>query len=121
ETAARPSLQLVEEQGQDAVGCFRAFARAVLVEHADLGTLAVALDEDAVLFLARRLGAASPEFETREPALFLGGFDVGVGIDIANEIKALRAVAVLERESDAVQCKADAAPGTVELVVGLEH
>ena len=57
-----------------------------------------------------------PEHELVQEALFLLGA-IGVGIGVADEIGALRSIAVDDGEADAIEREADAAPCPVEAVV----
>src|SRR5690606_30066677 len=81
---------------------------------------AVALDQDAVF--RTRLGRLVAREHAAEEARLVGLLVARflVRIDVADEVQALRAVPVLDRETDAVEREADAAPGAVERLVQRE-
>src|SRR5579862_967100 len=111
-------LQLVVEKAEDLLAGGGTFRGALGVLHDDLRRVRARVGHvDAELrlaFLRRRL----PELELVGPALLgLARIDVAFRIDVAHEEKALRAVAVLDRESDAVEREAHAPPCAVEAVV----
>src|SRR5262245_39607070 len=113
-------LQLIVEQRENPLGRAARVGRAVLVKHLHLARGCALLDHHAVLLGLRRLGGA-PERELRqESAAGLRAAVVG-RIDVAHEVEALRAVAVLDREADAVEREADPAPGAIERLVDVER
>src|SRR3990172_3490909 len=104
------SLQLIVEEREDLLRRTGRVGLAVLAEHLDLGVVGDALDDHLILHRLRRL-VGPPERELVEPPVLLV---VGRRIDVAHEVDALRPVAVLDGEADAVERQADAAPGAVE-------
>ena len=85
----------------------------------DDGLRAVALQRHLVLDRRRAgVAAAAEELARRSRAGVLAG---GLRVDIAHEVQARRAVAVLDGEAGAVERDADAAPGAVEAVVDFER
>src|SRR6187455_656965 len=113
--SVRASLQLVLEQREDPVARRRLVRRALWVLHRHEAARRGLDDRDPVLL--RLLGfVLAPERKLRDPAL-VALADVGVGIRIADEVQAVAAVAVHDREPAAVEREADAAPGAVERLV----
>src|SRR5690606_25042993 len=111
--------ELLIEQREDLVGGLGTFLRAVLVVDPDLAAGRGGVPDLDTVLLELGLLAAAPELQPRENA---GGLvralaAVDHRIDVAHEIKPFRAVAVLDREPDAVEREADAPPGAVELLV----
>src|SRR6188474_141487 len=110
--SVRASLQLVLEQREDPVARRRLVRRTLRILHRHEAARRGLDDRDPVLL--GLLGfVLAPERKFREPAL-VALVDVGVGIRIANEIEAIAAVAVHDREPAAVEREPDAAPGAVE-------
>src|SRR6185295_12201661 len=94
-------LEVFDQQADDALACLAVLGLALAVEHGHRAALAFALDLHAI---ARRpacfvLLAAEAEDPAQQARLVLAGLG---RIDIANEVQALRAVAVLDREAAAV-------------------
>src|SRR5213075_29235 len=109
--AKRTNLfQLLEEQRQDAARGAAAVERAFLVEHTHLGALPRGLQLHAVL-LGLRLRAGAEHAVDDAPVL---GRHLAFGIRVAHEVQAFLPVAILDRETDAIEREADAAPGAVE-------
>src|SRR5687767_1159606 len=117
-------LELVVEQRQDLLAGARRVRGALRVLHGHLRHARARVGHvDAELRLAALRRVRLPELElVEEPGLILGLLrrDVALGIDVAHEEEALRAVAVLDGEADAVEREAHAPPGTVEAVVHRE-
>jgi len=109
--ARRPLLQLLLQQGQYAAGGGRLFHFSGGIEHLHLAALLHVLHADLELRILRHRVVA-PECEPTESAALLGA--VGIRIDVAHVVQTLRAVAILDRETDAVQRQADPAPGAIE-------
>src|SRR4051794_35876703 len=105
------SLQLIVKQREDAIRGGRTLRRAVLVEHVHFGALAFIFHQHAILLVLVLVAAAvAPELEAREETLVAGALVVDFGIDVAHEVQAFRAVAILDGEADAIEREADAAP-----------
>src|SRR3954468_3161700 len=105
-------LQLLVQQREDALRGFRAVGGAVLVEHVDLARGACLADLHAVLLGLDFRVAREPARQDAARVL------LRVRVGVAHEVDALLAVAVLDREADAVERQADAPPDTIER---LEH
>src|SRR5690606_26613870 len=112
-------LQFRLQQGKDATGVRAGGLFALGIQHAHLAAVGAIRHADAVLLLLAGRIAAAPERELRQeaPGIFRHRF----GIDIAHVIKALRTVAILHREADAVEGESDPAPRPVEAVAQQQH
>src|SRR5690349_19345447 len=110
-------FELLLEQGKNPAGRVRRVGHPFLVEDLHLARVAAVFYEDPVL-LRLGIGGRAPEGELREKAVVL--LVVGLRIDVAHEVEALRAVAVLDGESDAIENEPDAPPGAVERLGELE-
>src|SRR5688572_11909209 len=108
--------KLFVQQREDSVGRARLIATTFLVEHVDLGAITHVLHDDAILLGRFRRRAAATE-QPREEAAALAAAVVDLRIDVAHEIDAFRAVAILDGEADAVEREADSAPRAIELLV----
>ena len=93
---------------------------AVLVEDVHHARFLFLPHLHAVL-LGLDLGLARAEQPREEAALGVLLLHVALGVGVAHEVQAVLAVAVLDREPDAVEREADAAPGAVERLVHLQQ
>ena len=66
-------------------------------------------------------GLASLRQKAPRQEAFIGAAVVRIRINVAHEVEALRTVAVLDGEADAVEREADATPGTIERLVHHQH
>src|SRR5690242_12977071 len=113
----RPLFELLLEQGKNPAGRVRGVWRPLLVEDLHLARVAAVLYEYPVL-LGLGVGGGVPERKLGEEAVVL--LVVGLRIDVAHEVEALGAVAVLDGESNAIENEPDAPPGAVERLGELE-
>src|SRR5262245_21018131 len=116
--AAPGSFQLVVQEREDLLRGAGRVRGTVLAEHLHLALVGAAvLDGDLVLRCLRRLGRA-PERELGEEAVIL--LLVAGGIHVADEVDALRPVAILDREPDAIEREPDPPPGAIERLVDVQ-
>src|SRR5262245_7556576 len=116
--AAPASFQLVVQEREDLLGRAGRVRGTVLAVHLHLALVdAAVLHGHLVLRGLRRLGRA-PERELGEEAVVL--LLVGGGIHVADEIDALRPVAVLDREPDTIEREPDPPPGAIERLVDIQ-
>ena len=111
----RSLLQIIGDDAHDALAVGTAVGLALLIEHADLGLVAVTLDLD--LILLRRSSFLALAEDLAEEAL---GLRLGVRVHVAHIVQATAAVAVFHGEAGAVQRRADAVEFTFQIVVDLD-
>src|ERR1019366_7236074 len=93
---------------------------ALGIEDGDAAAGALTRDLDAVLQRRALVAVLAPEAQhAGEEVRLLAASEFRV--DVADEVEALRPVAILDREAAAVKGDADPAPGAVEVVVELQR
>ena len=108
-------LQVVDQQGHDALGRRAVLGVARRIEHLHRAAVAFGLDRHAVARRAFLLGVAHQAGE--KAGLFLAGLR---RVDVAHKVQALGAVTVFHGEAAAVEGQAHPAPGAVETIVHLQ-
>src|SRR5882724_7552645 len=88
---------------------------AFLVLHAHVGAVAGVGGNDDAKLLGIDLGIAAED--AREKTLFIAHPCFVIRIEVTHEIKTLGAIAILDRETAAVERQAHAAPGTIKGLV----
>src|SRR5450755_2908026 len=111
-----PLAQVFEQEVDDALAVLGRFRLAGRVEHRDRARVALGADLDPVLGETVVVVLLAPEVDqaTEEVRLLAAGEG---RVDVANEIQALAAIAVLDREAAPVEGDADAAPGAIKAVI----
>src|SRR5438067_912766 len=119
-TARQVSFEVVDQEADDALAGLAVLRLALRVQHRHGASLAFALDLHTVLGRAAQLVllAAEAEQAREEAGLILAGLR---RIDIADEVQALRAIAVFHREAAAIERESHAAPCAIEVVVQLQR
>jgi hypothetical protein len=108
------SLQLLKEQAENLLRSFRLVGAAFGRQHLDDALLPVLAHVDAVLGIAIDRRIALPESQLGHQAGILLAAVVGVGVNVAYEVQATRAITIFDGKADAVQRQAYTAPRTVE-------